>query len=91
MSIAAMMRARARGFAFTLAITCYLAPQSGLAQIPELSGGKLPTLAPLVREVTPSVVNISVRGRVKEDNPLYRDPIFREFLDGLRPVPRTPS
>jgi len=81
-SIAAMMSAKGRGFLLMLAITCYLAPaQPGLAQIPEFSGGKVPTLAPLVREVTPSVVNISVRGRVKEDNPLYRDPIFREFLD----------
>jgi serine protease Do len=35
----------------------------------------------LVREITPSVVNISVRGRVKEENPLYRDPLFRQFFD----------
>jgi serine protease Do len=41
----------------------------------------VPTLAPIVREVTPSVVNISVRGRIKEENPLYRDPLFREFFD----------
>ena len=45
----------------------------------ELLAGK--TLAPLVREITPSVVNISVRGRVKENNPLYRDPLFRQFFD----------
>jgi len=38
-------------------------------------------LAPLVREVTPSVVNIAVRGRVKENNPRYHDPRFREFLE----------
>lgn len=31
--------------------------------------------------MTPAVVNISVHGRVREDNPLYRDPIFREFFD----------
>jgi serine protease Do len=49
-----------------LVMTCYLATaQPGLAQIPEFSGGKLPTLAPLVREVTPSVVNISVVGELK--------------------------
>jgi serine protease Do len=51
-------------------------------QIPNFKmGGSVPTLAPLVREVTPSVVNISVHGRVREDNPLYRDPIFREYFD----------
>lgn len=52
------------------------------AQVPELkTGNTVPTLAPLVRQVTPAVVNISVHGRVREDNPLYRDPIFREFFD----------
>jgi serine protease Do len=34
-----------------------------------------------VREVTPAVVNISVQGRVREDNPLYQDPLFREFFN----------
>ena len=50
-------------------------------QTPDLRTGEVPTLAPVVRETTPSVVNISVHARVKEDNPLYRDPIFREFFD----------
>jgi serine protease Do len=65
-----------------LAMICSLALVSpSVAQMPELSRGKVPTLAPLVREVTPSVVNISVQGRVKEDNPFYRDPLFREYFD----------
>jgi len=51
------------------------------AQVAALGGGRVPTLAPLVREVTPAVVNISVKGKVREDNPLYRDPLFREFFD----------
>jgi serine protease Do len=50
------------------------------AQLPETSGGKVPTLAPIVREVSPSVVNLSVRGRIKEANPLASDPLFREFF-----------
>jgi serine protease Do len=77
------MTTKTRGFlALMLAMICYLVPaRTALAQMPEFSGGKWPTLAPLVREVTPSVVNISVRGRVKENNPLYRDPLFREFVD----------
>ena len=41
----------------------------------------LPTLAPLVNEVTPAVVNISVITRAPmEDNPLFRDPFFRRFF-----------
>jgi serine protease Do len=62
-----------------LALTAFALPAE--AQLPEGPGGKLPTLAPVVREVSPSVVNISVRGRVKEANPLYSDPLFREFFD----------
>ena len=62
-------------------IFCLMPAQPALTQLPEFSGGKLPTLAPLVREVTPSVVNIAVRGRVKENNPRHRDPLFREFLE----------
>ncbi|MFZ5693565.1 MAG: trypsin-like peptidase domain-containing protein [Pseudomonadota bacterium] len=54
------------------------------AQVPDLTGSRIPTLAPLVREVTPAVVNISVSGKVLRDNPLYSDPLFREFFD----VPR---
>ena len=57
-----------------------IAPASG--QIPNLrTGGTVPTLAPLVREVTPAVVNIAVHGKIRQDNPLYRDPLFREFFD----------
>ena len=76
------MSARALAFPLLLAMIFCLAPaQPALTQMPELTGGKLPTLAPLVREVTPSVVNIAVRGRVKENNPRYHDPRFRKSLD----------
>ena len=51
-------------------------------QIPSLkTGATVPILAPLVREVAPAVVNISVHGRIRQDNPLYRDPLFREYFD----------
>jgi serine protease Do len=41
--------------------------------------------------VTPAVVNISVQGKVREDNPLYKDPLFREFFDLPRQVEREVS
>ena len=42
----------------------------------------LPTLAPLVNEVTPAVVNISVITRSPlESNPLFADPFFRRFFN----------
>ncbi|WP_439370187.1 trypsin-like peptidase domain-containing protein [Bradyrhizobium sp. DASA03120] len=63
------------------------ASQPAAGQIPDLkTGGSVATLAPLVRQVTPAVVNISVHGRVREDNPLYRDPLFREFFDVPRQI-----
>jgi serine protease Do len=78
-----------RAIACMLAMICsvVLAAPS-LAQMAEFSGGKLPTLAPLGREITPSVVNVSAQGRVKEDNPLYRDQRIREFFDVPEQVER---
>jgi serine protease Do len=72
------------GFERLSVISALLLALSGvpvMAQIPDLNTGRVPTLAPLVREVTPAVVNISVQGRVREDNPLYQDPLFREFFN----------
>ena len=54
-----------------------------LAALPDADsqGNILPTLAPMLDKVTPAVVNISTRGRVKsEDNPLLQDPFFRRFF-----------
>jgi len=45
----------------------------------------LPTLAPMVKRVSPAVVNIATRGTIKEKpgqrNPLMDDPFFRRFFD----------
>ena len=42
----------------------------------------VPTLAPLLRDVTPAVVNISVETVAPQrHNPLFRDPFFRRFFD----------
>jgi serine protease DegQ len=46
------------------------------------------TLAPLLAQITPGVVNIAVRSRVERPaNPLLEDPFFRRFFD-LPEVPR---
>jgi serine protease Do len=58
-----------------------LAAGAAAGQVLDALPGRVPTLAPLVREVTPGVVNISVHGKVRQDNPLYKDPFFREFFD----------
>jgi Do/DeqQ family serine protease len=42
----------------------------------------LPTLAPVLKEVTPAVVNIAVLSPSPlESNPLYQDPFFRRFFN----------
>ena len=44
--------------------------------------GNTPSLAPLVEQVSPAVVNIATRGTVEaERNPLLDDPFFRRFFD----------
>ncbi len=49
-----------------------------------LSDAAVPSLAPMVKRVSPSVVNIATRGTIKEQgqrNPLLDDPFFRRFFD----------
>src|SRR6516225_9532731 len=51
------------------------------APIPEVGGAPIQSLAPVVSRITQGVVGISVRGRVREDNPLLQDPMFRRFFN----------
>jgi len=57
----------------------------GLAAMPAAVGETpLPSLAPIVKKVSPAVVNIATRGTIKErgaQNPLLDDPFFRRFFD----------
>jgi Do/DeqQ family serine protease len=59
------------------------APREALAAapIPEAAGAAVPTLAPMLARITPGVVNIAVRSRVREQNPLLQDPFFRRFFN----------
>jgi Do/DeqQ family serine protease len=66
------------------AIMYVIAPQqaSAGAPIPEIvAGNGSPSLAPMLSRVTPGVVNIAVRGKVREQNPLMQDPFFRRFFN----------
>jgi len=60
------------------------------AQLPAAAGGQpLPSLAPMLAEVTPAVVNIAVVARKPEENPLLADPFFRRFFDLPDQPPRS--
>lgn len=59
-----------------------------LAALPAAVNGKpLPSLAPVLKEVTPSVVNVYTQTRVRVRSPLLDDPIFRRFFN-VPDVPR---
>ena len=46
-----------------------------------VDGDPLPTLAPMIEKVTPSVVNIATTSTVIQRSPLFNDPFFRRFFD----------
>src|SRR5882672_8710938 len=57
-------------------------PAAAAQPLLDMAGKPLPTLAPLISQVTPAVVNISIKSRsAAEDNPLLRDPFFRRFFN----------
>jgi len=56
------------------------------APIPEVGGAPVTSVAGVVSRITPGVVGISVRGEVREVNPLTQDPLFRQFFN-LRDQP----
>ena len=47
-----------------------------------VEGQPLPSLAPILKKVTPAVVNISTKTQIREaEHPLMRDPFFRRFFE----------
>ena len=65
-----------------LALSLLFAAPAVQAALPtEVAGQQVPTLAPLIEEVSPAVVNIGVRATVAAPmNPLMEDPFFRRFF-----------
>src|SRR6187200_3756823 len=77
------IRAKNLRFAFItlsamLALTSHAALPQAVGETP------VPTLAPMIKRVSPAVVNIATRGTIQErspQNPLLEDPFFRRFFD----------
>lgn len=65
---------------FLLAAMGIQFPASATLPAYDLEGQPLPTLAPMLEQVTPSVVNISTAGTVVVQSPLMDDPFFRRFF-----------
>jgi Do/DeqQ family serine protease len=48
----------------------------------KIADKELPSLAPMLENVTPAVVNIATEGRIQlRQNPLFSDPFFRRFFN----------
>src|ERR1700721_3048925 len=81
------MNLRLKFAAAALAATAISATASSgraFAAVPAADATPMPTLAPMVKRVSPAVVNIATRGTIKEQpgrNPLLDDPLFRRFFD----------
>ena len=72
-----------------LAMTSTVACAQWPAELPT-SGGR-PPLAPLLKKVTPAVVNVGVKGSTnRRSNPLYNDPFFRRFFNAPEQAPTRP-
>ena len=60
-------------------------PSYAAVPAPVADAAPMPSLAPIVKRVSPAVVNIATRGTIKEEpgqrNPLLDDPFFRRFFD----------
>jgi Do/DeqQ family serine protease len=81
--------APAFGFGRVLVILLGLAPlillglsEPAPAALPAMiERDKLPSLAPMLKRVTPAIVNIATQSRVRVRSQLYEDPIFRHFFN----------
>lgn len=64
-------------------VACMLATRLLVAALPHVvDGQQLTSLAPMLDEVTPAVVNVATEGRVRmQQNPLFADPFFRRFFN----------
>src|SRR5438132_2143580 len=67
-----------------LALVALAAAPLPAAMPPAVGETPMPTLAPMIKRVSPAVVNIATRGTIRErspQNPLLEDPFFRRFFD----------
>src|SRR5579859_3978558 len=61
-----------------------IAPPAPAAMPAAIGDTPIPSLSPIVKKVSPAVVNIATRGTIRDkgpQNPLLDDPFFRRFFD----------
>src|ERR1035438_6603711 len=82
------MNRRIRNAATLVATMVMLTGPAAFAALPTpppADAAPMPSLAPMVKRVSPAAVNVATRGTIKERpgqrNPLLDDPFFRRFFD----------
>ena len=85
-------RGIARMLAVVVALLILLSGAAGPTAVARaglpLNADGVPTLAPLIDQATPAVVNIAVSSRAPaQQNPLLQDPFFRRFFDAPENAP----
>lgn len=69
-------------FAWAGVVLLAFSQTAGAALPDRTSNGPLPSLAPMIDDVSPAVVNIAIEAQVRQaQNPLMQDPFFRRFFD----------
>jgi serine protease Do/serine protease DegQ len=75
----------AKNFRLIFAVCAAMLAFASHAALPQAVGETpMPTLAPMIKRVSPAIVNIATRGTIRErapQNPLLEDPFFRRFFD----------
>src|SRR5687767_10279362 len=69
-----------------LALLLAFGAERSAAALPEaVAETPVPSLSPMIKRVSPAIVNISTRGTLRQQqgrqNPLFEDPFFRRFFD----------
>lgn len=65
-----------------LLISIMLSPAFASLPLVDSQGTALPSLAPMLKQTTPAVVNIATSGTVRvQESPLFNDPFFRHFFE----------
>lgn len=66
----------------TFIMSVMLSPAFASLPLSDSQGTPLPSLAPMLKRVTPAVVNIATSGTVRiQQNPLFNDPFFQHFFE----------
>ncbi|HVI55877.1 MAG TPA: Do family serine endopeptidase [Luteibacter sp.] len=78
---------RTKIFSVVATLGFALAAPAFAAIPPTIDGQPMPSLAPMLAKVTPAVVNISTKTRVRARDPYFDDPLFRQLF-GNQGVPR---